>query len=113
MLRRALAAALVLVVLSTTTSLASTTSVNVVNYAYQPVRPKIALSDTILWRNTSDSSHTVTFNVPAVAPGSVGTLSPDETASLTFFHGGAYAFYCIFHSQQVGTIKVKMSSSPT
>ncbi|MEA2676424.1 MAG: Cupredoxin-like domain [Chloroflexota bacterium] len=113
MLRRALAAALCLVVLSTTTSFASTTSVDVVNYAYQPAKPKIALSNGILWHNTSDTSHTVTFNVPAVAPGSVGSLSPGKSASLTFFHGGAYAYHCIFHSQQVGTIKVKPSISPT
>ncbi|HEY8135172.1 MAG TPA: hypothetical protein VIF08_03965 [Candidatus Limnocylindrales bacterium] len=113
MLRRAIAAALCLVVLSTSTTFASTTTVYVVNYAYQPAKPKIALSNGILWRNTSDTSHTVTFNVPAVAPGSIGSLGPGGAGSLTFFHGGAYAYHCIFHPQQVGTIKVKPSISPT
>jgi plastocyanin len=112
MIRRSIAAALCLVILSTTTTFASNTTVNVVNYAYQPAKPKITLGNGILWKNTSNTSHTVDFDVPAVAPGSFGPLGPGGAASMTFFHGGAYAYYCIFHSQQVGTIKVKMSVSP-
>ena len=113
MFRRAALAAATLLILSTASASAATTTVHVVNYAYNPKTPKIALSGSILWRNDSNTSHTVTANVPAVWPGSFSPLSPGKTGTLTFTHAGAYAYRCIFHSQQTGTIKVKMGSSAT
>jgi hypothetical protein len=54
----------------------------------------------------------VTPNVASVWPGTFGAISPGKSSSMAFFHSGAYPYHCIFHSQQKGTIKVKMSTSP-
>lgn len=112
MIQRAALAAATLLIVSTASVSAAQTTVHVVNYTYTPNAPKIALSGSILWRNDSDMSHTVTANVPAVWPGSFGPLSPGKSASMAFFHVGAYPYYCIFHTQQKGSVKVKMSVSP-
>jgi plastocyanin len=113
MFRRAALAAAALMVLSTASASAAQTLVRIVDNAYNPSAPKIALSDSILWRNDGAMSHTVTAKVGVVWPGSFGPISPSKTASLAFFHAGAYTYYCIFHSGQNGTIKVKTSVSPT
>jgi plastocyanin len=112
MIRRAALAAATLLIMSTASVSAATTTVSVVNYTYNPKTPKIALSGSILWRNDSNTAHTVTANVPAVWPGSFGVLTAGKTGSLAFFHVGAYPYFCTFHSQQKGSVKVKMSVSP-
>ena len=99
-------------ILSTASVSAATTTVRMVNYDYNPRSPKVALSTSILWTNNSGTAHTVTADVPAVWPGSFGPITDGKSASLTFFHVGAYSYFCDFHPQQDGTIKVKMSVSP-
>jgi plastocyanin len=116
MIRRAVLTATAVLLLSTATVNAATASIDVVNFAFQPANPTIRIGDSALWtRNSGNTTHTVTPNVPAVWPFSGGTLGKDGAKmSAAFLRAGTFPYHCAIHpSQMQGSIKVKMSVSPT
>jgi plastocyanin len=115
MIHRALVAALVALVLSTSSVAASTRLIEATNYTFTPSAPKLALGDTAQWHNASSIVHDVTPNAPSVWPGSGGIMQAGKSMAMAMSHAGSYPYRCVIHSGQnmKGTVKVKMSSSPS
>jgi hypothetical protein len=85
-----------------------------VNFTFNPNAPKMALGDTVLWKNDADRNHTVTPNVLTVWPASGGEMSPGKSQAMAFKHAGTYKYHCSIHTSQnmKGSVKFKMSVSP-
>src|SRR5690349_6397292 len=113
-MRRAALAAAALLFLTSASANAATTTVHIVNYTFNPNAPKVALNDSVAWRNDSDRTHNVTPNVAPVWPGSTGNVSSGKSFAMAFMHAGAYPYHCAIHTAQnmKGSVKVKMSVSP-
>ncbi len=99
-------------------SLAATTSVNIVDFAFQPANVTIKVGDTVKWTNTGPSTHTTTSGTTT---GGVrhpdgqwdsGSLSAGQTFSHTFTKAGDYPYYCSFHfTSMVGTVTVQAATT--
>ncbi|HUP83829.1 MAG TPA: plastocyanin/azurin family copper-binding protein [Candidatus Limnocylindria bacterium] len=115
MIRRALIAALVALVLSTSGVAAATTVIDAHDFTFTPNAPKLAVGDTAQWHNSSFNVHDMTPNAPSVWPASGGTMQAGKSMAMAMTHAGSYPYRCVIHSGQnmEGTVKVKMSSSPT
>jgi plastocyanin len=115
MFHRALISAFVALVLSTSGVAAATTSIDIHDFTYTPNAPKLAIGDTAAWHNSSSHSHTMTPNVPGVWPASGGTISGGKSMAMAMPRAGSFPYHCTIHTAQnmKGSIKVKMSSSPT
>lgn len=69
---------------------------------YGPVPADVHVGDTIVWVNRDTVPHTVTardksFNL---------RIGPGERASMVAEKAGSFPFYCIYHLQMRGTLKV-------
>jgi plastocyanin len=61
---------------------------------YSPGRKIVLIGDTVTWRNSDSSSHTVTADDLAFNSGSFG---PGSSFSLTFSSAGIYHYHCVIH----------------
>ena len=85
---------------------AATTLVRMVNFGFQPRLVTISAGDTILWTNTTSTSHNVVSSNSAWAT-SPFFVSPG-TFSVTFTNPGSYGYYCAPHrSSMNGVITVQ------
>jgi len=100
--RRAAAAAAALAFAATAPARADTSSVQIVDSAYNPPRLAVLTGDTIGWRNSSlINQHTVTstgFDSGPIVPG--GGYFHDFTAP------GTYAYTCTIHPGMFGEVDV-------
>lgn len=79
------------------------------NY-FTPANITINAGDSVVWRNTDNTAHTVTSNSGHFDS---GTLQRGATYSLTFNNVGTYSYRCLFHNGMVGTITVVAGSNYT
>lgn len=96
-------------------------TVEMVGFSFVPETIRIAPGQTVQWRNTSASGHTVTAD-PALAedPANValpqsaqafhsGPIAPGETWQKTFEVAGTYRYVCLPHERlgMTGTVVVE------
>jgi plastocyanin len=81
------------------------------NLRFSPQTVTVQAGDTVVWVNTSRSTHTVTSEqVPAGAASfDSGSLGPNTQFSQTFTVPGEYRYYCAPHREMgmVGTVVVQ------
>jgi plastocyanin len=92
-------------------------SVLIVDYTFNPTPLEIVAGDTVSWKNTGASPHTVTCDgsagtvKPVGAPSfdsGIGTpINPGETFQTVLTVPGNYTYLCLYHTGMAGTIVVK------
>ena len=107
--RAAALIALALVGQSLVTYAASTTTVTVKDFAFQPKTVTIRVGDTVTWANVDTATHTVTSN----GNWDTGGFAPGTSRSITFATAGTYAYFCNLHSIMFGTVVVLASDEPS
>jgi plastocyanin len=80
-------------------------TVNINNYAFNPINLEIRAGDTIVWENKDLTYHTVT------SEGDMGPMNSPyfwkgESYNHTFTDPGVYNYYCIPHPYMKGSITV-------
>jgi len=114
MIRRAVLAAAAAVLLSTSVTAAAGKTVSIFSYGFTPNAPIVAAGALVTWRNIANINHNVTPNVPAVTPFNAVTIIPDHGFSDQMTQAGTFKYHCAIHPTRMkGSIRVKMSSSPT
>jgi plastocyanin len=100
-----LLAASVLVVSVPGVSAASTLTVEISNFAYQPATVTIQVGDTVTWTNLDSAAHTATDT----GSGALfdGVMSTGESFSYTFTRAGTFDYFCTFHPEMTGTVIVE------
>ena len=83
---------------------AEATSVNIVDFAFEPADTTVAVGTTVSFNNTGAAPHTATadddsFDTDSIAAGATG--------SLTFDTAGTFPYHCTFHPQMKATITVE------
>lgn len=74
--------------------------------AFMPQTIAIKAGDTVVWKNTSSKSHTVTSDGGFLLLNS-GNIAPGKTFSHTFKSPGSYTYHCGIHDRMSGTIIVR------
>ena len=74
--------------------------------AYNPNPVNIKNGDKITWINNDIVIHTVTNNSTSVLEFDSSLLKPDDVFSFTFNEFGSFQYYCKFHPNMQGIIKV-------
>jgi plastocyanin len=102
--------------------------VGMANNRFKPTDITVSAGSTIVWKNTSSSSHTVTAYADAIPDGAAyfasgdfesetaaregwgsgdGSIYQDQTYEHTFEQPGTYEYFCIPHeSVMIGTVVV-------
>jgi plastocyanin len=73
-------------------------------FCFSPAAATITLGAPVTWTNTTSASHTATADGGAF---DTSTVSPAQTATITFSTPGTYAYHCSIHPDMLGTIVVK------
>jgi plastocyanin len=107
--RAAALIALALVGQSLITSAATTTTVTVKDFAFQPKMVTIRVGDMVTWANVDTATHTVTSN----GNWDTGGFAPGMSRSITFGTAGTYQYFCNLHSIMFGTVVVLASDAPS
>lgn len=106
--RAALAAVLLLVVSTTSVSAGVPTSVSMKNnLTFDPAMVKVALNDSVVWHNVSEVTHTTTANLFNWWDHTIGA---SDQNSVTMTHAGMWAYHCEIHAGMTGKVKVPMSA---
>lgn len=84
---------------------ASSSSIDISNYAFVPTPLTINVGDTVTWTNKDSAPHTVTSDSGSEL--SSGSLSNGQTYTHTFTTAGTYNYHCSVHSMMKGEIIVK------
>jgi plastocyanin len=90
---------------------ASTVSVEISNFAFQPASVTIQVGDTVTWTNLDSAAHTATDT----GSGSLfdGVMNQGESLSYTFTQAGTFDYICTFHPDMTGTVIVQAASEPS
>lgn len=78
-------------------------TVDIVDNDFSPDSIEVAVGDTVVWTNTGEVDHTVTFDEGG--PDS-GTMQPEATSSNTFGEAGEFSYVCTIHPTMQGTVTV-------
>lgn len=76
-----------------------TTTVAIVDSAFEPVELTVAAGTTVVWNQEGSAPHTVTADDGAFDS---GTLNTGDTFEFTFEEPGEYPYYCTFHGAAGG-----------
>ena len=78
------------------------TSVEVGKNCFGPTVLRVAVGETVTWKNFDPVAHTIT------AAGGVfdKELGVDETFQYTFGQAGVYPYYCLLHARMAGAVVV-------
>jgi len=92
---------------------AMTTTVEVVDSAFEPAELSVAAGTTVVWSHEGNAPHTVTADDGAFDS---GTLNSGDTFEFTFEEPGEYPYHCTFHGGaggegMAGTITVTEGES--
>lgn len=81
---------------------AATTSVDIVDNAFEPSDIEVEPGAEVTWENTGNTTHTVTFEDGEDS----GNLDSGATYSRTFDESGDYPYVCSIHPGMAGTVTV-------
>ena len=113
MLRRAALAALILMLLGTTSASAATATVKMVNYYFTPKAQTVRLGSSVKWHNTSTRRHTATPSVNWSWAG-VDVAAGTTSNAVSPTQAGGFTYFCSIHpSLMKGKIKVPITVSPS
>ena len=84
---------------------ASTVTVEITNFVFQPATVTIQVGDTVTWTNLDSAAHTATHT--AASPLFDGVMSTGESFSYTFTQAGTFDYLCTFHPEMTGTVIVR------
>lgn len=100
---------------------AATWQVEMINHIYKPQELRIAIGDTVTWKNVEahDDTHTVTSTVagrneedpngPLQSP----IIEPGQSFSHTFTEAGDFFYYCKIHGFEMsGVVRVRAPGAP-
>jgi plastocyanin len=76
-----------------------------------PALTRIDVGDKVLWRNTTDEAHSVTFDTPVRWSEDV-LGRQNSTAEHRFEEDGTYRYHCKFHKGMTGTVEVVDPNAP-
>lgn len=114
MVRRAAIAAAFLLVLSTGSAAATTSTVKMVSYYFSPKSQVVTLGNSVKWKNVSGRKHTATPTLNWSLGGGVTVLAGATSAAIAPTQAGTFAYFCAIHpSLMKGKIKVPVTVSPT
>jgi plastocyanin len=87
---------------------ASTDTIAIKGFEFQPARLSVQRGATVTWTNEEDSLHTVTSGAPDDRTGlfDSGEFDTGETYEFTFDEAGAFPFFCDRHEFMRGEIVV-------
>ena len=88
---------------------ATTATITVKDFAFQPKTVTIRVGDTVTWANADTTTHTVTSN----GNWDTGGFAPGTSRSITFGTAGTYPYFCNLHSIMFGTVVVLPSGVPS
>lgn len=91
------------------TRAASTISVEISGFAFQPATVTIQVGDTVTWTNLDGAAHTATDTGPQALFD--GVMDNGESFSYTFTQAGTFNYFCTFHPQMTGTVIVQAASA--
>jgi len=110
-------AALMLVALAAVVSLGSPgtaraqdSSVDIVDFAFNPSSITVEAGSTVTWTNSGNAPHTVTADDGAFDS---GELANGETFSFTFDEPGTYSYHCDIHPDMVAEVIVTEAAADT
>ena len=78
------------------------TRVELAESCFGPTVLRVAVGDTVVWKNADHVEHTIT------AAGGVfdGKIAPGEEFTFKFASAGVYPYYCMFHPRMAGAVLV-------
>jgi plastocyanin len=109
MIRRLVCVSAICIVVGAAPVAAATHTVTVVDFAFKGGQVSVALGDTVRWDNTGGFTHSTTGD-PPLALWSID-IPAGGAKTRTFRQAGTFGYYCRFHSQMVGAVKVPMRVS--
>jgi plastocyanin len=77
--------------------------VKIVNFAFKPATLNIAAGTTVIWKNTSLTSHTVTSDTGAFDS---GIIAGGAKYKHRFKKPGTFAYHCSIHPQMTASVVV-------
>jgi plastocyanin len=80
-----------------------TVSINIVDFAFDPVSIEVPVGTTVEWTNQGEAPHTVTADDGAFDSGELGS---GDTFSFTFDAAGTFAYHCEIHQRMQASIVV-------
>ena len=111
MVRRAVFAAFLLLLLSTASVAAATRNVSIYNYGFKPATTQGPIGMGVAFKNTTASTlHSTTSDFAGLWTDDVAA---GTTTTVLFWHSGAFPFHCRIHLFMKGTVKVKPTAAPT
>ncbi len=82
----------------------TTAEVRIVNFGFEPAELTVVRGTTVIWRNDSATTHTVTAKNGAFDS---GLLEAGQTFSWRFSEPGTYEYWCTLHPEMRGRIIVR------
>ena len=84
-------------------------SVEIKNFAYNPVQINISQGKTVIWKNNDSVAHTVTSDTDAFDS---GNLSQVQTFEWIFDQIGIFKYYCTLHPSMQAEVTVVPKTAP-
>jgi plastocyanin len=81
----------------------ATTTVNMVDFAFQPASVSVHVGDLVTWRNTGREPHTATADNGSF---DTGTVPAGGSGSHMFTQTGNFSYICTIHPNMKGTVRV-------
>ena len=78
-------------------------SVEIVDFAYEPVDATVNVGGTIEWTNSDSAPHTATAEDDRF---DTGSLDQGDAAKITFDEAGTFKYICTFHPFMNATVEV-------
>lgn len=86
------------------TATATTVEIRIVNFDFVPAEVTVPAGTTLVWRNVSPTTHTVTAKDGAFDS---GLLEGGKDYSVTLTQPGTYEYWCTLHPEMVGRVIVR------
>jgi len=83
---------------------AGDTTVEIVEFLYEPEELTVEAGSTITWANSDKAPHTATADDSSF---DTGSISKGNEGEVTFDNPGTYAYFCEFHPFMKATVEVE------
>ena len=85
------------------TTASEAASVEIIEFAYEPVDVKVRAGGTVEWTNSDTAPHTATAEDDSF---DTGSLDKGDAAKITFDEPGTFKYICTFHPFMNATVEV-------